>query len=226
VSKPRPKYWELNNLNLKAYGKPPREEPEGGFAEEERPAGFEEVHGWFREAAAPLKPRHTGRPADEPVAKIARLVGEYYQLWNRPRDPIAEEKVARAVHELQRAATKLEQTLPPVLNLLDDPADPSVTPLSDLWKALVLVKPHIGPPGKSGKPKPTWHFWAEELEQPIREALASTGREEISIKHDGPLARILHRALAEIDGERARAPEAVATFLKRRPKRGGAIFFF
>jgi hypothetical protein len=230
VKKPQRKLWELNNKHREVYGQPLLSEPEGGFADEERTPGFDEVSGWFRAAttAQPHRPRSPKVPDTGPVDRIARLVHEWRELIQRPSDPLsdAESEIAfDKAHNLQRAVDNLEKTLRPVLDLLVPgmmPGDPAVARLIDMWNALVLAKPYIGTPPTQGPPAPTWHTWARALETPVRQALASIGHGRASIKASGPLVKVICQALAAIDDDEHK-PEAVETVLKRRRQRGAAI---
>jgi hypothetical protein len=60
------------------------------------------------------------------------------------------------------------------------------------------------------------------LEEPIRRALASAGHPRASSKNDGPLVRIIRRALFVIEGLDHEST-AIESVLKRRRKKRSTI---
>ena len=124
--------------------------PEDGFAEEPRPEGYEEVERWFTEATTG-GPRHRGAPA-APAApeidRIARLVNQFSALPVPPPETRIE-----AGHRLQRATAELKTALGDYLAAAEAHnwakaryIGPEQTRLIDLWNALALSEPYIGPP--------------------------------------------------------------------------------
>ena len=182
--KPRRPLRAITNANRACWGKPPLPEPVDGYEPEPRPEGWEVVARWFASAtsAQPSRPRRPRVPSDEHVDRIARLVREHRLRGQQPSDPDRELAVERT-HRLQRAAHVMAEALHGVLKLAELPTnDLSMTRLVDLWNALQLASPYIGPPNKQGPQIQPWQVVALELKEPVREALMSAGHKRASIK--------------------------------------------
>ena len=217
--------WELNNLNRAYWNQPLLPEPEGGFAEEPPPpyAGlFPTIEAWFEEATTgqPHRPRQAKIPCRPKIAPIAQLLYEWDEQVRSPYDP-QRAVVFDKVHRLQRAAAELQPALGEILDLaLPDatPGDPAVGRLIDLWKAAQLAEPYIGPPSKQGRQVAVWHVMARALAPLVSDALVSAGHKRPSVKSDGPVVKVICRALHALAGIE-RSPTAVASCLKRQQKR-------
>jgi hypothetical protein len=222
MTKPQRALREFNQRNREFYGEPLLPEPEGGFAEPILPPNFHEVEQWFSEATSsqPHRPRRPTIPAESKIARIACLVNEWRAL--PPQEDGSPSAVAvPAGHRLQVTARDLESELQQVLALAVPtamPNDPAVTRLVDLWNALRLAAPYIGPPPKQGPQMEPWQVMARALEGPVRSALESAGRKKVSTKEDGPLVKIICSALGALDDKDHNAA-AVASCLKRRRHR-------
>ena len=199
--------WELNNLNRAYWNQPLLPEPEGGFAEEPPPpyAGpFPTIELWFEEATTgqPYRPRQAKIPCRPKIAPIAQLLYEWDEQVRSPYDP-QRAVVFDKVHRLQRAAAELQPALGEILDLaLPDatPGDPAVGRLIDLWKAAQLAEPYIGPPPKQGPQVAVWQVMARALAPLVSDALVSAGHKRPSVKPDGPVVKVICRALCALDG--------------------------
>jgi hypothetical protein len=218
--------WVWDNWNRAFWSEPLLPEPEEGFESAPRPAGHEGVKRWFAEAAnGGTRPRRRlAAPADEQIDRIAWLVNEFSNLSCPP--PETQVGIERG-HRLQRAVVELKDALGEYLNMAQlPPHGPkdfrlistglAQTRLVDLWNALVLAEPYIGPPSKQGRQLQPWHVIARALYDPIASALAGAGRPKASHKSDGPMVKIIREALKAVTGI-DREPEAIASCLKRRP---------
>jgi hypothetical protein len=114
--KPQRRLWEPNNSYAQHWGRPLEPEPEGGFADDElRTPGFDEVVEWFRDAL-PTRCRTQEVPKTK-IAKIARLIGEFQDMYRRPRNPQLEVALDKC-HALEQAFANFRTALRPVLDCL------------------------------------------------------------------------------------------------------------
>jgi hypothetical protein len=221
--------WELNNLNRAYWDQPLLPEPEGGFAEEPPPpyAGlFPTIERWFGEATAgqPHRPRRAKIPRRPELTPIAQLIhgwDEGARAPDDPRRPVILEKVRR----FHRSVAEMQTSLQEILDLAlpgATPGDPAVGRLIDLWNAAQLAEPYIGPPPKQGRQLAAWHVMARALAPLVTAALVSAGYQRPSAKSDGPVVKVICRALHALEGIEP-APTAVASCLKRQQKRATKI---
>jgi hypothetical protein len=221
--------WELNNLNRTYWNQPLLPEPEGGLAVEPPPpyAGlFPIIERWFKEATTgqPNRPRQAKIPCRPEITRIAQLLYEWDQQARSPDDP-QRAVVFDKIRGLQRAAAELQTTLGEILDLaLPDatPGDPAVERLIDFWNAAQLAEPYIGLPPKQGRQVAVWHVMARALAPLVSAALVSAGHQRPSVKSNGPVVKVICRALHALEGIE-RSPTAVASYLKRRQKRAAKI---
>jgi hypothetical protein len=219
IRKPQRELWELNNFYAQHWERPLKSEPQGGFAGEDFPRGFDEVVRWFREAM-PERCRTRRVPITE-ISRICRLIDEWQKLRWRPTDE--DDRLGRDLQlarDLQFAAAKLERTLRPVLNRLSKAPvsnDPSVMRKIDLWNALQLARAYIGEPPKQGS-REFWHLWAAGLKPHVLSVLKRVGS-PFSTNEGSPLVKVICSALAAIDGQE-RSGATVVQALKRRRRRG------
>jgi hypothetical protein len=213
--------WELNNINRAYWDQPLLPEPEGGFAEEPPPPYanlVSVVQHWFREATTgqPHRPRRAKIPLGPEVTQIARLIHGWITEARPPDDPqraVALEKCRR----LQRLVNDTRKALREILDLGlpgAAPGDPAVGRLVDIWNAIQLAEPYIGPAPKQGRQIAAWHVMARALAPLVSAALVSAGYQRPSAKSDGPMVKVICRALHTLEGIE-RAPTAVASCLKR-----------
>jgi hypothetical protein len=221
--------WELDNLNRAYWNQPLLPEPEGGFAEEPPPPYAEllpVVEHWFREATTGQlhRPRRAKIPLRPEVTQIARLI----YGWKTEACPSFDPQRAVAIekgHRLQRAVADMKMKLREFLDLAlpsATPGDPAVERLVDLLNAAQLAEPYVGQPHKQGPQMEAWHVMARALAPLVSAGLVSAGYQGPSLKSDGPVVKVICRALHALEGvERSRA--AVASCLKRQQKRGTKI---
>jgi len=213
--------YEFNNRIRAAWGQEPLPKPEAGFIEEPSPpyAGLlPRIERWFREAtsAQPHRPRQAKIPRGPEVIQIAQLMYGWDQEARPPNCP-QRDIILEECHRLQRSVAEMQMSLAQVLRLASPEAtsgDPSVGRLIDLWNAAKLAEPYIGPPPKQGRQIAAWHVMARALAPLVSAALVSAGYNRPSVKSDGPVVRVICRALHELDGIE-HEPDAVASCLKR-----------
>jgi hypothetical protein len=217
--------WELENLNRAYWDQPLLPEPENGFAEEPTPpyAGlFPTIERWFEEATAgqPHRPRQAKIPREPEIARIARLI----YAWDQEAMPTSDPQravVFNKVSRLQRSVAEMRTALEEILDLAQPEGasgDPAVGRLIDLWNTAQLAEPYIGPPPKQGRQLAAWHVMASALAPLVSAALVSAGYQRPSAKSDGPVVKVICRALHALE-RIERAPTAVASYLKRQQKR-------
>jgi hypothetical protein len=221
--RPQRTIWELNNKNAAFWGQPLQPEPEGGFADDEVVVPLlDEVKDWFRDAV----PKFQMHPqAAKDIERIAWLVSEWRlqepYLYNKQENCVLDKKI----HALRRDFAKLMVSLRKVLDVLAQAplrGDPYVARLVNLWNAAVLTELDIAPPPKQGPQLSRHSIMIKGLEEPIRRALASAGHPRASSKNDGPLVRIIRRALFVIEGLDHEST-AIESVLKRRRKKRSTI---
>jgi hypothetical protein len=213
---------EINNKNRALYGEEALPSPDGGYAPEQRPNGWEDVERWFRSATSeqPHRRRAPIVPSDQDINRIARLINELQEYQTRPIDESSKVAIEKR-RRLQRATDELKIALDDVLALVESPTDdPAILPLENLKKALCLAVPVIGPRPKQGHQLEAWQAIARNLEGIVKSTLRSAGHQGGSLKPDGPLIKIICMALEKIDGH-GHDPEAVASWLKRDSVKGG-----
>jgi hypothetical protein len=226
MSKVDRRIYELNNRNRAAWGQDPLPEPKNGFAEEPRPPYADllpVVEHWFREATTgqPHRPRRAKLPLEPELTPIAQLIHEWDEgarAPDDPRRPVILEKVRR----FQRSVAEMQTSLQEILDLAlpgATPDDPAVGRLIDLWNAAQLAEPYIGPAPKQGRQLAAWHVMARALAPLVSAALVSAGYQRPSVKSDGPVVRVICRALNELEGIE-HEPNAVASCLKRTRQKG------
>jgi hypothetical protein len=175
------------------------------------PRCFDEVARWFKAAGY--------EPLDPEICQVAWLIEQYRELRVRDVNPKHDvfEQHRRA---LRGAAAGLKKALSPVLDELareEAKGDPAVTRLIDLWNALILADPCIGPRTVQGwKQKAMrWNVYARGLGEPVLAALVSAGHPNASLKQaEGPAVEIIRAAIEAVTGE-AIEPGTVAGFFKR-----------
>lgn len=226
MSKVRRELYEFNNRMRSAWGEDPLPPPEDGFADEPPPPYADllpVVEDWFREATGgqPHRPRQPKIPPSYEVAVIARLIFELKTEARPTHDPRRDAAIAIG-HQLQRSVAETQAGLAELLHLAlpgATPGDPAVGRLLDLWNAAKLAEPYIGPPHKQGPQTLVWHVMARVLAPLVTAAFVSAGLKHLSVKADGPVVRVICKALYELEGIEYE-PAAVASCLRRARKKG------
>jgi hypothetical protein len=213
--------YEFNNRVRAAWRQELLPAPEAGFIDEPSPpyAGLlPKIERWFREATSgqPHRPRQAKIPRGPEVIQIAQLI----YGWDkeaRPPNRAQRAVILEKCHRLQRSVAEMQRSLEQVFSLASPEAtsgDPAVGRLIDLWNAAKLAEPCIGPPPKQGRQIAAWHVMTRALAPLVSAALMSAGYKRPSVKSNGPVVRVICRALHELDGIE-HEPDAVASCLKR-----------
>jgi hypothetical protein len=190
----------------------------------------DEVAGWFADASRKHVPTVGLHNLEVLVARVNAMRGLRHRAR---RDELLPWDEARVI-QIQTALRDLHANLPWLLerNGWSAPNEPEL-PEADLLRRLAdlleLAKldelfaagPYLFRPPARGRPRAQWHADADALVEPIEQAWKSAGRRKLSRKADGPLVRVLCRALAAIDGEE-HTPAAVASALQRQRQRRDA----
>jgi hypothetical protein len=221
--------WELNNLNRSYWGQPLLPEPEGGFAEEPPPPSarlIPTIERWFTEATGGQghRPRQPKIPRRPEVEKIAQLIYGWDKQAPPPNGP-GHAIILEKCHRLQRLVNDTRRALREILDLGlpgATPGDPAMGRLVDICNAMQLAIPYVGPPSKQGPQIAPWHVMARVLAPLVSAALVSAGYKHPSLKPDGPVVRVICRALHLLEG-RELARSAIASCLKRQQKRVAKI---
>ncbi len=170
--------------------------------------------------------------ADIEVQRIANLINEQHELYWQ--DPTGEEAAWEVLHQkirdVRTAVRALTLALPPVLKAFEGrgvyelvrEGDSFARQRNRTWVALtrLLEAAHaasgaIGEP-PTGRPAELWTVWTYHLMPLIHDALMKAGRSRVSLnKPEGPLVKVVCRALRAIDGKE-HSPEKVASGLRRR----------
>jgi len=181
----------------------------------------EQVANWFVQLNRTSR-KLVGVPSAKSVNSLVRILNALREqtLVSGPQNPRSD-RTLEFLRSLQEAFADLRKGLPFFIELLrrnEITNSTMIDRLCELQAAIERSLPYIGEPMMWPQP---WHTQASSLVEPIERALKSAGRKTVSrTKPDGPLITVLCHAMQAIDGI-DRTPEAVASMLKRRRKRGG-----